>query len=1008
MLRKSTLKTLSKTLAAFAVTLSFSAALQAQIPQLTPAQIQQLQNLSEEERRALLNQQLNTGGVSQQPIDNPETVVPRDATSTRSQINQGQNAQRRPSQNNQQNAPMADQPQNQNQPQGQFTPNGQFIPDSAQQLPQQQQQQQQQQNRQQEQPALQPQRDPLQRDPLQIDQQRQRFDQRLQPFGYDLFAGTPTTFAPATNIPVPSTYIVGPGDTVIMQLYGQRNVTHELVITREGQLMFPEVGPVNVSGLSFEDMRNQLQNIVSNQLIGQNASITMGPLRSINVFVLGEAWRPGSYTVSSLSTMTNALFVSGGVTTVGSLRNIRLMRSGQLITELDLYDLLLRGDTSGDARLQPGDVIFIPPVGRTVGITGEVRRPAIYELKDENSASEILALSGGLTPTAYPAASRIERINERGERTLIDVNLSTNANTPQLANGDVIQINSVMDQLESVVMLDGHVQRPGGFQWRNGLRVSDILPSISNMLPNPDLEYALIAREMQPTRRIELIYVDLGAAINNPGSQADEVLQPRDQLHTFGASQNRQTQLQSLLDRLQDQSSFDSPPLLVTVSGNVRFPGDYPLVRNMTLGAAIRFAGGLLPNSELDHVLLERRTDLRGTIAVEMHALNEQSLSTDQRVFLRELDQVIVLNTNLPRTELLAEILDDLRAQATTSQPTQIVSVNGQVRFPGEYPLTRGLTVDDLISMAGGLNESADASLAEITRFDADPAIGRQIGHVVLNLQSRGTDGRQFNLTPFDQLVVRQMPNWTEYETVFIGGEVNSPGTYSITKQDTISSLIARAGGLTQFAEPRAAIFLREELRQNEQRMLNEFRNRLEREVVTRRLQSDSNNASLGTSDIGDLLERIDTVAATGRLVIDLPSILSGQARAQEDPILRNGDELLIPRTQQEVSIIGEVNQPTSHLYERGLSVADYINRSGGFTNDADRSNVYIIKASGEVVSYGDARWFFQERSRLTPGDTIIVPFDTYRPNQLQIWTSVSQILFNISTTLLAIERVGN
>jgi protein involved in polysaccharide export with SLBB domain len=163
---------------------------------------------------------------------------------------------------------------------------------------------------------------------------------------------------------VPSTYIIGPGDTVILQLYGQRNLTYDLVVTREGQVMFPEIGPVNVSGLTFDEMRAQLQTIVSNQLIGQNASITMGPLRSIDVFVLGEAWRPGSYTVSSLSTMTNALFVSGGVTDVGSLRAIRLMRAGVQVTELDLYDLLLRGDTSGDARLQPGDVIFVPP-GRT-------------------------------------------------------------------------------------------------------------------------------------------------------------------------------------------------------------------------------------------------------------------------------------------------------------------------------------------------------------------------------------------------------------------------------------------------------------------------------------------------------------------------------------------------------------------------------------------------------------------------------------------------------------------
>lgn len=926
---------------------------QAQAPQLTPAQIQQLQSLSEQERQALLQQLGAQSGERQRQIPEQVNLTPLSQQDPQSpQDQQTQN--------------LAEQAIEQNAQQRQL------------------------------------------QDSITADQQAQQTQQPLRQFGYELFNSAPSTFAPATNIPVPANYVMGPGDTVIIQLYGQRNLTHELVITREGMLMFPEIGPVSVAGMTFQELRDQIQNIVANQLIGQNANVTLGALRSINVFVLGEAAQPGSYTVSSLSTMTNALFASGGVTRIGSLRNIRLMRNGEQITELDLYDLLLRGDTSADARLLPGDVIFIPPIGKTVGIAGEVRRPAIYELKDETSPADILNLSGGLNPTAFPRASRIERINELGERTIVDVDLSPgSAPDPVLNDGDVIQVYSVLDQVESVVMLEGHVQRPGAFQWRNGLRVSDILPSVSNMLPNPDLEYALIAREMQPTRRIELIYVDLGAAISNPGGPQDLTLQPRDQLHTFGASQNRQSQLQDLLDRLYDQASFESPPMIVRVSGNVRFPGEYPLVRDMTLGAAIRFAGGLLADSELDTILLERRTDQRGSIDVELHSLDPASLRPQQTITLRELDQVIVFNANEPRDDLLADTLTRLRAQANINQPTQVVSVNGQVRFPGDYPLSRGLTADALINLAGGLTESADTRVAEITRFDAEPGIGRQIGHVELDLQNSGLMGRGFSLSPFDQLVVRQMPNWTEYETVYVGGEVNSPGTYSITKQDTISSLIARAGGLTQYADPRAAIFLREELRLNEQRMLDEFRTRLEREVITRRLQTDNNNTNIGTSDISELLERISGVTATGRLVIDLPSILAGNARPDEDPILRNGDELLIPRTQQEVSVIGEVNRPTSHLFDRRMSVADYINSSGGFTNDADRGNVYIIKASGEVVSYGDARWFFQERSRLSAGDTIIVPFDSYRPNQLQIWTSVSQILFNISTTLLAIERVG-
>ncbi|MCP5343533.1 MAG: SLBB domain-containing protein [Pseudomonadales bacterium] len=918
---------------------------------LTPAQIQQLQNLSEEERQALLAQAGGQVGERQQQI--PEEVNLQQAADT--------------------------------------------APSQAELAIQQDAQARQQQDR------------------IESDQQQQSTAQPLTQYGYELFAGAPTTFAPATNIPVPANYVMGPGDTVILQLYGQRNLTHELVITREGMLMFPEIGPVSVAGLTFQELRDQLQSIVANQLIGQNVSVTLGALRSINVFVLGEAVQPGSYTVSSLSTMTNALFASGGVTRVGSLRDIRLMRNGELITSLDLYDLLLRGDTSGDARLLPGDVIFIPPIGKTVGIAGEVRRPAIYEISDETSPTDILSLAGGLNPTAYPRASRIERINELGERTIVDVDLSQGAaSNPLLSDGDVIQVYSVLDQVESVVMLEGHVQRPGAFQWRSGLRVSDVIPSVAAMLPNPDLEYALIAREVQPTRRIELVYVNLGAAINNPGGAQDLTLEARDRLYSFGASQNRQSQVADLLDRLRSQASFENPPLIVTVEGNVRFPGEYPLFRNMTVDDVIRFAGGLGTNSDLDYLLLERRMDRQGSIEVLSTALNPQTLQTQTPVALQELDRVMVFNVGESRQSLLEPTLQRLRDQSSTSEPTRIVSVTGRVRHPGNYPLTPGLDVNRLIEIAGGLTESAETRNAEVTRYDAEPATGREIGHVNINLMDGGNAGLGFDLAPFDQLVIRQMPNWTDYETVTIEGEVNSPGTYTISKDEPLTSLIERAGGMTAHADPRAAIFLREDLRQNEQRMLEEFRDQLERDVITQRLQgqtssrtNDPNIAAAQTAGMTDLLDRISEVRASGRLVINLPKILAAELRPEEVPILRDGDRLLIPRTQQEVSVLGEVHRPTSHLYDRRLSVADYINRSGGMTEDADRKAIYVIKANGEVVSSIGSRWFFQERANLNAGDSIIVPFDTYQPNYIQSWTSITQILFNLSTTLLAIDRVG-
>ncbi|MEZ5511411.1 MAG: SLBB domain-containing protein [Gammaproteobacteria bacterium] len=248
---------------------------------------------------------------------------------------------------------------------------------------------------------------------------------KLRLFGYDLFENNAAAFQPAIDIPVPADYVVGPGDTFVVQLYGKENANYSLTVTREGVVQFPEIGPISLAGLKFSQAQSVIEQTISEQMIGVKSAVTMGTLRTIRVFVLGEAVQPGSYVVGSLSTMTNALFASGGVTEIGSLRNIQLKRQGQVITTLDLYDLLLKGDTRNDARLLPGDVIFIPPQGKTVGIDGEVRRPAIYEIKQERTFAEAIALAGGLLPTAYAQASRVERINDQGERTVLDVDLAS-------------------------------------------------------------------------------------------------------------------------------------------------------------------------------------------------------------------------------------------------------------------------------------------------------------------------------------------------------------------------------------------------------------------------------------------------------------------------------------------------------------------------------------------------------------------------------------------------------
>lgn len=524
-------------------------------------------------------------------------------------------------------------------------------------------------------------------------------------FGYDLFSGAPTTFAPATDIPISADYVIGPGDTVQVQLFGKENAEYSLVVTREGNLQFPEIGPVSVAGLTFQEMKTALKARIDEQMIGVKVTISMGELRSIRVFVLGDANRPGSYTVSALSTMTNALFVSGGIKTIGSLRNIQLKRRGKVMTRLDLYDLLLHGDTSGDMRLQPGDVIFIPPAGSTVGVAGEVRRPAIYELRNERAVEQVLKLAGGLLPTAYPQATQIERINARGERTLVDIDTKeATGRQARVQGGDVLRVHSILEKMEDIVLLSGHVQRPGGYQWRPGMRVADLVPSIAGeLLPRPDLDYALVKRQLKPDRRLELFSVRLGEALKNPASAQNVGLEPRDELIVFGFSEDRETIVQPLVDDLNEHATFQRPARVVAVNGLVRQPGNYPLERDMRVSDLIRAGGGL---SEAAYALGAELT---------RYAVIEGSYREVDHI---EVDVASILK-GVASTDLVLQSHDNLQIKRLPEwAAADTVEIRGEVRFPGVYPIARGEQLSKVLERAGGVTDMGFPEGAVFMRAD--------------------------------------------------------------------------------------------------------------------------------------------------------------------------------------------------------------------------------------------------------------------------------------------------
>ncbi len=716
----------------------------------------------------------------------------------------------------------------------------------------------------------------------------------LQPFGYQLFEGKPSTFAPATDIPVPTNYVMGPGDAVNIQLFGKENASYSLVVDREGVLSFPGIGPITVAGMQFGDMRQDLMDRVSEQMIGTRAGVTLGELRSIRVFVLGDANQPGSYTVSGLSTITNALFVSGGVLPSGSLRNIELKRNGRLIRRLDLYDLLLRGDTSDDIRLQPGDAIFIPPVAGTVAVSGEVYRPAIYETKGEASVEAVLRMAGGLLPTAHRGALRLERINERGNKTIKTVNFRAQAGRlTKVLDGDMLSIDPVLDELRDGVTLVGHVHRPGGHQWWPGMRVSDLINDIGILKPRADLQYLLIRRELKPNRTVQLLSADLKSAMAAPGSADDQHLRAGDQIRVF-------------------------------------------------------------------------------------------DLGPD-------------------RTVLVEPWLDELREQTSSAQPMPEVNIGGLVRAPGRYPLEQGMRVSDLIRAAGRMREAAFTQSAELTRYLVVGGDHRETELIEINLAQvlAGNSDEDVVLQPYDYLNIKEIPQWRDQERVEILGEVRFPGTYPIQQGETMSSLLDRAGGLTDLAFASGSVFLREELREREDEQLQLLRRRLETDLAALSLEGSTQARSMGQS----ILNQIEETEATGRLVIDLNDIIKKGGRSHHNIVLADGDTLLIPKRSQEITVIGEVQHATSHIFDPDMDRNDYISRSGGFTTHADKRKIYVVRADGGVVGSTRSFWFRRGKGQgVQPGDTIVVPLDADRVSPLGFWTSVTQILYNIGIAAAAVS----
>ena len=668
----------------------------------------------------------------------------------------------------------------------------------------------------------------------------------IKPFGYDLFASDPSTFVPGNEVPIPSDYRIGPGDVIEIQLFGQRNESYSLGISREGMIRFPGIGPINAfeKGTGFIDLKNHLREKVHEQLgEGVQCSITLGAFRSIRIFLLGEVRKQGAYTVSALSTTINALLSCGGIKESGSLRKIQLKRAGKVIATLDLYDLLMRGDTSADQPLQPGDVIFVPVVEKQITISGAVRRPAKYEIMGNETLKSAIDLAGGVHDRSVLDIIRLERVDSNFRLAVKNLNFSKDDTFTVMA-GDQVSLGFVGNTIKNNVSIIGAAENVGDYEWKSGLVLQDIINDPLDLLPNADFEYGLI-----------------------------------------------------------------------------------------------------------------RRREANGDIHCLSFVPSDMFISDKSKKLSLEKQDLIYFFTRESREEILEGLIKDLRKQSKVGKHSQLIRISGSVHYPGEYPFTKSMTLRDLFRAAGGPKDSAYMLDAEVTRIDINQQNAATVEHIRISskMLSDFNQSDSFKLKPYDTVSIKPIPLWKEGESIEINGEVKFPGTYSIKVGESLFEVLQRAGGLTSRAFSNGAIFSRENLRLKEDEQRERLIAQLESDLANVTLTSKSTEEiAQAQSAARSMLSRLKNTESQGRLVIDLASIMSNQV--QSKLLVMDGDQLFIPKKPYSVSVSGEVQFPTSHLYQENISMKDYLNRSGGYTQNADKDRTFVVKANGAVMSKAEVQ----------------------------------------------------
>jgi len=794
-------------------------------------------------------------------------------------------------------------------------------------------------------------------------------------YGAHLFRNPPSTFAPLNMVPVTPDYVVGPGDELLIQTWGQVTLNSRFTVDRSGSIYIPQVGTLHVSGLKFEQVQDYVKAQMGRVFRNFDLNVNMGQLRSIQVFVVGQARRPGSYTISSLSTLVTAIFTTGGPAPQGSMRHIQLKRAGKVIVDFDLYELLEHGDKTNDVQLLPGDVIYIPPVGPQVAVAGSVNAPAIYELKSATNSTvgDVLELAAGLTNVASGEKLRLERVDEHRVRSMNEIALDAQGRATILHDGDLLELIAVVNQYKDAVTLRGNVANPGRYAWKAGMHVRDLIPDKDalitrdywlkrSQLGQPMMSYIPTCLPMTPYGIPSLRYgIPVGEEGENPNWRYSSTRNPNLIGMPFGSgdgSTNPSAQTQDDDSKPMTDGGLDCAPIPASVTS----------------------ASGL-----------NDRTSMAASTNVNQTALPPNSMPPNQQ-------------------------------NATGSNPTSNANTTSSA----------GASVGSTLANAssGQFRPRNDVKLAEPDIDWGYAVIERQskenlttslvpfnLGRLVLE----GDATQNLELLPGDVVTIFskadiRVPQAQQTRFVRLEGEFVSSGVYSVLPGETLQQLVKRAGGITSEAYLYGSEFTRESTRRVQQQRLNEYVDQIALQAST--VASANASRSISPQDSAavaaaqqqnqNIVNSLRQARSTGRIVLGLPADSTSITQIPDLP-LEDGDRFIVPRFPLTVSVDGAVYNQNSFVYDPHLRVGDYVRLAGGANRDADAKRAYVIRAGGSVISrqYSSSlRGNRFDSLHVNQGDTIVVPLNLDKGKTMRLIVDIAQIVGQFGIAIAAANTV--